>query len=381
MKYVYFKPASLDEFIKACNLTFKMDEPGLFIFFPKTDMDMRVRQILQDYSSHFPFPIIKTQLEMPQFESKQEIIKYFDDKITDKNKPLGIFVLHIETVIRDGNFHIIEWLIEIGRENPNMKFIFLSEADITNPEIAVKFKDLSLFANIRRYQIYNEKEAELFTEYFFNKWEQKFDKKLIRQICAKIGGHTWLLKEAVRTVKLRNVKTLDSVLSADSIQFKVEQIYSSLLDSEKSVLHKILIKNKEELSQTEKHSKNHLTKIGLLKENTFAMQILEDYISKTLPKVSVNIEGSHIKINGVIVNSGFSRKQQKILRYLLQHKNSPVTRDDLAKIIWPIDTLEYYTDWALDRIIARLRENIQRMGLTKNLIKTVRGVGYQISVE
>jgi hypothetical protein len=162
------------------------------------------------------------------------------------------------------------------------------------------------------------------------------------------------------------------------MQFKVEQIYSSLLETEKSLLRKIITKNNEDLSVAEKHSKKHLTNIGLLNSNIITMPILENYILKTLPKVSISVEESQIKINGVIVNSGFSRKQLRILRYLLGRKNEIVTRDELAKVIWPLNTLDYYTDWALDRIISRLRENIVKLGIGKNLIQTYRKKGYKI---
>ncbi len=378
MKYVYFEPASLHKLIEECKSLFENDETGIILSFPNSGLVWRIDQILRDYSYLFSMPIIKMQSDSSLFDSKEDLYNYILQH-TGKTGSVGIFVTHMELDIRGGNFHIIQWLGEICRENTNFHMIYLYEMDITNPEIAKMFREMSIFANIRYFSLFSREEITRFTEYLCKKWNIKINRKLLQEICEVCGGHVWLVKEAVRLLKLKKSKSINEIIASDTIQLKVEQIHSTLLESEKLLLRKIITSTKQDLTIAEKHSKKHLTKVGLLNRNIIQIPLLEDFIRKTLPKVSIQLKDSRIEINGIVVNSGFSRKQLRILRFLLSKNSEIVSRDELAKVIWPDNTMEYYTDWALDRIISRLRENIASLGIDKNLIQTYRRKGYKIN--
>jgi len=64
---------------------------------------------------------------------------------------------------------------------------------------------------------------------------------------------------------------------------------------------------------------------------------------------------------------------------LIKNTNRVVTRDELAKAIWPINTEDYYSDWAVDRLVARLRSKIADLGMTREAVKTVRNQGYTLT--
>jgi DNA-binding response OmpR family regulator len=57
--------------------------------------------------------------------------------------------------------------------------------------------------------------------------------------------------------------------------------------------------------------------------------------------------------------------------------NQDVTREELARIIWTENTDAQYSDWAIDKVISRIRE---KLGDKKpyTLIKTARKIGFKI---
>ncbi len=378
MKYAYFEPSTLKTFLYTCNKIFESGDSGIFFFSPKTDMDMRIRQILQDYAGYFPYQIISLHIGMNENQTKEDIIGFLKKTVNDGNSPVGIFIKHAEIPIKNGNFDIFNELSEISEQNPLYNFIFLSEVDFMHPDIFRKLTNIRIFGSLHYYKLYDEPDMSQFVKYLTEKSNLKVPSVLVSKILRTFGGHTWLIAEAVRSIMLNNFSSIEQIIESDGIQFKIQQIYQSFIESEKSVLQKLTKGEISGFSENEKHSLKYLEKTGIVCKNKITIHALEIYIQKHQPKVSFTLEGKHIKINSVIVDSSFSRKQIRILRHLLTNNGVTVMRDELAKIIWPVNTLDYYTDWALDRIIARLRENIARIGLDKNLIQTVRGKGYKI---
>lgn len=381
MKYVYFTSKSFQQLINNCHHFLASDEPGTIISFPKSGLRWRVEQILQDYSSEFKMPITKMQFNSSIFDSKEEVREYMYSNLPGKNKPVGIFITQLESLIHDGNYHVIQWIGEIRRENLNLNLIYCFETDFTNPEIAKYISDMSIFSNITYYPLYDSEEIKNFAQYTCEKWKMKCKKQEIDEICVQYGGNIWLVKEAVRTLKQPKNQKVSDIIHTDTMQFKLEQIYLSLRESEKTLLMKIVSHSKAVLSETEIHSLKYLTNVGVIKNNKLTIPALSSYITKILPKFEIKIEGLEILINGVIINAGFSRKQLRLLRYFLNNKGKIVSREEVAKLIWPSSTTEYYSDWAIDRIILRLRENLSDMGINKDIIKTVRGKGFSIELK
>lgn len=69
-------------------------------------------------------------------------------------------------------------------------------------------------------------------------------------------------------------------------------------------------------------------------------------------------------------------KQFAILEYLMRHANQVVTRQDLARHVWPSEPNA--SNNVIDVTVHLLRESVDR-GYPVSLIQTVRGVGYQLA--
>lgn len=97
------------------------------------------------------------------------------------------------------------------------------------------------------------------------------------------------------------------------------------------------------------------------------------HVSHTLTyrDVSINVE------KGTILREGeeltLSKNEMRILVYLVNHRGTIVTRDELMNHLW--DNMEFVDDNTLTVNINRLRGRLNEIGL-QNVIETRRGLGY-----
>lgn len=71
--------------------------------------------------------------------------------------------------------------------------------------------------------------------------------------------------------------------------------------------------------------------------------------------------------------------QFRLLHHLYQHLGDVCTRESCAQAIWGRDYEPGLDADALDRIVTNLRSQIRQIDSTADLIKTRRGVGYELS--
>ncbi len=102
---------------------------------------------------------------------------------------------------------------------------------------------------------------------------------------------------------------------------------------------------------------------GLKKREKFHYKTLE-----------VDYDGHTVKIDSKLIN--LTPKEYDILCFLIDHKNMAISREQLLSKIWGYDF--FGDDRTIDTHIKMLRNNL---GQYRDLIVTVRGLGYKYSDE
>lgn len=74
-----------------------------------------------------------------------------------------------------------------------------------------------------------------------------------------------------------------------------------------------------------------------------------------------------------------THKEFEVLRFLWQHRNETVSRDQLLNEVWGYD--EMITTRTVDNFIVKLRQKIEIDPANPRLILTVHGVGYKLVIE
>ena len=125
---------------------------------------------------------------------------------------------------------------------------------------------------------------------------------------------------------------------------------------------------------------DYLTKPFSPKELIARIKAVLNRTQKNLPTLyryktlEVNFSAHTLKIDDKIIN--ITPKEFEILTYLIENKDIAISREQLLSKLWGYDFFGDYR--TVDTHIKMLRSNL---GIYRNLIETVRGVGYKFSDE
>ena len=125
---------------------------------------------------------------------------------------------------------------------------------------------------------------------------------------------------------------------------------------------------------------DYLTKPFSPKELVARVKAILNRSSKNLPTLykyktlEINFSAHTVKIDNKLIN--LTPKEFEILSYLIKNKNTAISREQLLSKLWGYD---FFGDYRIiDTHIKLLRNNLEEY---RNLIETVRGIGYKFNDE
>lgn len=125
---------------------------------------------------------------------------------------------------------------------------------------------------------------------------------------------------------------------------------------------------------------DYLTKPFSPKELVARVKAILNRSSKNLPTLykyktlEINFSAHTVKIDNKLIN--LTPKEFEILSYLIKNKNIAISREQLLSKLWGYD---FFGDYRIiDTHIKLLRNNLEEY---RNLIETVRGIGYKFNDE
>jgi len=210
-------------------------------------------------------------------------------------------------------------------------------------------------------------------------------------------GHSWLIKDLVKLIsegKNLSKTSLKEILAYESINTRLEQIIHNLSNIEKQTLINISVNNDaiDQLSLKFLENTGFITK-GNLKYEVFS-PILKEFLqtqkAQDLSKhklSNANHRKTHIysidhikmelckygKPTGII----FSKSEFEVLDYLVKNSNSVVSREKIAEVMWKDLSFEKYSDWAIDKMISRIREKFEENSKKPQFLITLRSIGFK----
>ncbi len=70
--------------------------------------------------------------------------------------------------------------------------------------------------------------------------------------------------------------------------------------------------------------------------------------------------------------------EYQVLYLLYKYRWNFVPKDEIAKVLWPLKTIEMYSDAAIVQVIKRIRGALSKIGAPDTVIKAVYGKGYML---
>ena len=136
-----------------------------------------------------------------------------------------------------------------------------------------------------------------------------FNQHEVDKIAYLCGGYFWLIKQVIRIIRDNPSIKFENLAQGLQVRVTLEQLYTSLLDSEKTVLQS-LIQGKKIESDLEKHSLEYFKKIGLINRGKITIPLLDEFLREEIPHADVELRDNHIYVNSVNVDNHFSQKER-----------------------------------------------------------------------
>lgn len=337
------------------------------------------KQLLEDKVKNFEaIQFISLDIPTLLLQTKQDFDNYVDT-LCDKTKRHHVFFLIDSDKLIQEERELLGFFDSLYI-NKSVTLLYFFQHNITLPHIRNHLSSFSsLFKNIHAVPLPSPDDVNYFIDYMEHKFNKKFPPNVKKKIAQECGGRLWLTMEAVRYY----AKTADTkgLFSHEEMQLKLTMIWNEFDPVEQNVLTKV-VKNDLDFKREELEILKYFLKINLIKKLSsryvLAIALLQNYISQTIretTKLSLN-KNQQLMVNEVVIEGLFSRRENKLLRYALSHPEEIIMRQQAARLLWGEKYEQEYTDWALDQAIRRLREKLEKLGLSRKLVKTVKNKGF-----
>lgn len=215
--------------------------------------------------------------------------------------------------------------------------------------------------------------GDLYIDYYTKEWNIKLPKKTREKIFEICGNDSWLIKEALRIV--RRGLDLGSLRSDPNLILKARIEYELFGKSEKEAVETQL--NTGRLPGNLEEIGRKLEEVNFWDKKHHIPSIIEQVIirEQAAGELFTDPKKESLMLGAIDLSKKFAPLELKILIYLYEHKNAVVKREKIADLIWGKEEDEKYSDWAIDKLISRLRARLAQYTSLYRLV-TKKGRGF-----
>ena len=300
--------------------------------------------------------------------------------LTKRGFKVGIFISHINSLFEKQNFQPLFDLELLIRTSKNLSVVLFSETDITFSKFNILVdKSSFLFDHIIKYPLYDEKDSRQFIAYYCHQWKFSLPEKIIKEIMDMWGGYFWLIHQACRSLRDNPDKAIQDAFSDDLMMKKLEIIWNKFTKEEKDIIEKVFFENMENVDKFTQIY-NYLKSIRVIKEIDgkvkLGIPLLSKIIEAELRINTFQFKGKQILIGNKDITSKLTKKEKIMMLILLHSKDKLISRDVIARAVWEDKWHEKYSNWAIDRLVYRIRKKLRSIGIKDELLRTVKKKGF-----
>lgn len=293
---------------------------------------------------------------------------------------VGLFISHVTPLLRKKDFQPLIDLELLIRTSKNVSVIFFSEQDITHKKYTILTDKASfLFDHILYYPLYDEKDSLQFIHFYSEKWKYPLNETSSSEVIQRCGGYLWLIHQALRSLRDNQASSIQDAFTHELMLKKIETIWTKFTDEEKNIIRKIIFGSLRE-ADTLTHAYHYLIKMRVVLEKKnkvyLGIPLLSYAIEKENKLNELQTKDNRVLVGEKDISGSLSKKEKEVLGILLSAKKKVVSRDTIAQALWGNDWEEKYTDWALDRLMYRLRKKLQKLCIDATLLKTIKKKGF-----
>lgn len=373
-------PESFEKIVNQWARIVRFKESGSIYYYSKAGLLRRLDQLFKNKTLLKKF---FSNIEIQVVDLEAQVIEDQEDLgflVLPKEKRRAVFILGSDKVLQEKRADLLDNLASLATFNSQVSLLLFFHQDFTHPDYASLFKARNiLLENTIFHSLHRKKDIEQFVEYLEAKWDLKLSQKIKNKIVKECGGNFWFVKQAVRF--LRDYPEREGeVFDHEQMKLRLKLTWQGFGRSEKGILEKI-VKKQKEFNPDEFHSLDFSKKTGWIKKGKNGWQItiplLAKFIQRRLERVDLIVDSrGKIFLKGILVDGHFSAKEKRVMSLLISKKGKIVFREEIAKTIWAKGWEDFYSDWAIDQTISRLRKKLSELDISPQVIKTIRGKGF-----
>lgn len=296
-------------------------------------------------------------------------------KITQGNMLPTIFFIRfdrLKEVITSELFGNLQGLKDAT--NRMVSYIFTSFRGLTDlaPNVFTK-SSLSIFAHNVYIGPAKKSDIKIIFDTYHTKHRLFLPSSLENSFFEVVDGYVQYLQLALISlaeagIKLKTKEEIFNFLSGDErITLQSEELWESLSNLEQDVLLKIEKDNK--ITPEEKKSASYLWDSGFVAEDRAKAVIFSSLFSHYLAQRQM-IKGNNLNVE-------LSKKENLLFIFLKSKIGAICEREEIIQAVWPKEEEFGISDWAIDRLVARLRVKLKSQN-AKFEIQTVKTRGYKM---
>lgn len=272
----------------------------------------------------------------------------------------------MQEVVTPEFFSNLQGLIDACHKNLSYVITSVRSLEFLSPSVFTK-ASVSVFARTMYVgPAVSEDSAIIFSE-LAKKYQMSFSEEVRAQILAIVDGYAQYLQFALsylheKRSEVVSIKLVDELFSDERIGLQSEELWESLTDEEKEALIKYL--NERSLSAEEREKASYLWNTGIIGNEGVFSPLFQKYLEQ---KENVK-EGSKKEL---------SKKENLLLKILEENRGALCEREEIIEYVWPEAESYGVSDWAVDRLVARLRSKLKGLKSEYEIV-TVKTRGYKL---
>ena len=290
--------------------------------------------------------------------------------LVDEGITPTIFFLRFDRmkdVVTPEFFANLQGLIDACHQNLSYVFTSVRSLEFLSPSVFTK-ASVSVFARTMHIGPGTKKDSEIIFEETCKKYGLKFDKNDRAKVLGIVDGYTQYLQFALSYLHENDGKKIDEHIESDlfldeRIALQSEELWESLTEEEKETLLKVVEGKSVPVDEVERSSYLHNT--GIISDSGIFSVLFLRYIEQKSKASKENIKHE------------YSKKEHMLLKVLEENRGALCEREAIIESVWPEAESYGVSDWAVDRLVARLRSKL-KLSKSDYEIVTVKTRGYKL---
>ncbi|MCX7996523.1 MAG: helix-turn-helix domain-containing protein [Patescibacteria group bacterium] len=279
----------------------------------------------------------------------------------------------LQEVVTPELFSNLQGIVDSTNRKTCYVFTGSRELHTISPTVFQK-QDLAAFAHKIYLKPASPDDMQIIRRTLMDKYRMQIDEETGTAIVENCGGHVQLLQLSLIIVNelLQKSKRLPAdyiriISDEERVVLQCEELYATLTAAEQHALLKIF--HGETLHETELQNARYLYNTGYIQTNG-TQHVFSPFFGMYLQNMEVN----HKKEK---VNLGLTKKEQMLYNTLKEHIGEICERENIIQAVWPECNEIGVSDWALDRLVSRLRGKLKLQKVHEE-IQTVKTRGFRL---